>query len=190
VRELMSVAELQAGRLYVERKVIDLARVAREITEELAPELARAHCPLVLRADHPVEGQWDRTRLDQIVSNLLSNAIKYGAGKPIVLSVEESPPGTARLVVADQGIGIDPDRLRHIFGRFERAVSAASYGGLGLGLYVVREIVNALGGQVTVESTAGVGSTFTVELPCVAPRPPAEPPPLPEPPAPDLRPAR
>jgi signal transduction histidine kinase len=165
VKELMSVAELQAGRLHVERTTIDFTRVVREITEELAPELSRARCALTLRATASIEGEWDRTRLEQIVTNLLSNAMKYGAGKPITVEVSESPPGTARLVVADQGIGIDPDRLHHVFGRFERAVPVGSYGGLGLGLYVVREIVTALGGHVKVESVAGAGSTFTVELP-------------------------
>jgi signal transduction histidine kinase len=124
---------------------------------------------VTVHAPAPVEGQWDRTRLEQVTHNLLSNAIKYSAGHPITVTVEESPPGTARLVVEDQGIGIDPERLRHVFGRFERAVPASNYGGLGLGLYVVQEIVNALGGTVSVRSATGQGSTFTVELPCAPP---------------------
>jgi predicted ATPase/signal transduction histidine kinase len=164
VRELLSVAELQAGRLRVERSTVDLSRVVREIVEELGPELARARCGLTVEAPAPVEGLWDRTRLDQVVSNLLSNAMKYGAGQPIRIAVSASA-GIARLVVEDHGIGIDPERLRHVFGRFERAVPASNYGGLGLGLYVVREIVAALGGTVSVESAIGAGSTFTVELP-------------------------
>jgi signal transduction histidine kinase len=165
VRELLSVAELQAGRLRVVRTTVDLSRVARELCEELAAELARARCVVTVRAPAPVEGQWDRTRLDQVVHNLLSNAMKYGAGHPVTITVDQSSPGTARLVVEDQGIGIDPERLRHVFGRFERAVPASNYGGLGLGLYIVREIVNALGGTVSVKSATGAGSTFTVELP-------------------------
>ena len=165
VRELLSVAELQAGRLRVQRTTVDLSRVARELVEELAAELARAQCTVTVRAPAPVEGQWDRTRLDQVVHNLLSNAMKYGAGHPVTITVDQSSPGTARLVVEDQGIGIDPERLRHVFGRFERAVPASNYGGLGLGLYIVREIVNALGGTVSVKSATGAGSTFTVELP-------------------------
>jgi signal transduction histidine kinase len=164
VRELLSVAELQAGRLRMERTPVDLSRVVREIAEELGPELARARCGLTVEAPAPVEGQWDRTRLDQVVNNLLSNAMKYGAGHPIRITVDTSP-GIARLVVEDQGIGIDPERLRHVFGRFERAVPASNYGGLGLGLYVVREIVGALGGTVSVKSVIGAGSSFTVELP-------------------------
>lgn len=169
VKELLSVAELQAGRLHVERATVDLARVVREIAEELGPELLRARCKLTVDAPVPVEGQWDRTRLDQIVTNLMANAIKYGAGTRIAVTVEEAPRGTARLVVEDEGIGIDPERLRRLFGRFDRAVSASHYGGMGLGLYVVKEIVSALGGTVSVKSTAKTGSTFTVELPCGSP---------------------
>jgi signal transduction histidine kinase len=165
VRGLLSVAELQAGRLHVDRATVDLSRVVREIAEEMGPELSRARCQLALLAPGPVEGQWDRTRLEQIVTNLFTNAIKYGGGSPIQVSVEVPAPGLARLMVEDHGIGIEPERLLHVFGRFERAVPATNYGGLGLGLYVVREVATALGGTVTATSTQGSGSTFIVELP-------------------------
>jgi signal transduction histidine kinase len=103
------------------------------------------------------------------VTNLLSNAMKFGAGKPIEITVEEAPAGTGRLVVTDHGIGIPSDRLQSIFERFERACSARAYGGLGLGLYIVRNIVEALGGTVRADSVLGSGATFTVELPCAGP---------------------
>jgi signal transduction histidine kinase len=128
-----------------------------------------------------VRGEWDPLRIDQLIDNLLSNALKYGAGRPVEVAVSEEQ-GVARLVVRDHGISIRPEDRARIFERFERAVSSRHFGGLGLGLWVVREVVQALGGQVTVQSTAGEGSTFVVSLPLHpeftaagggSPRPPA-----------------
>jgi signal transduction histidine kinase len=103
-------------------------------------------------------------RVEQVVTNLLSNAIKYGAGRPIEIRVD-GDENTARLTVRDRGIGIPPDHQARIFERFERAVSTSDYGGFGLGLWIVRQIVEAHGGQIHVTSTPGQGSAFTVELP-------------------------
>ena len=104
------------------------------------------------------------------MTNLLSNAIKFGAGKPIEIAVG-AERGTARLAVRDHGIGIASDQRDRIFGRFERAVSERHYGGLGLGLYISRRIVEDHGGSIRCESQPGAGSTFIVELPCApAPR--------------------
>jgi signal transduction histidine kinase len=94
----------------------------------------------------------------------LSNAIKYGAGAPIRISVR-GVEGWARLAVRDEGIGLAPSERGRIFERFERAVSSKHYGGLGLGLYIVRRIVDAHGGQIAVESAPGAGAQFIVELP-------------------------
>jgi signal transduction histidine kinase len=111
-----------------------------------------------------VKGTWDGDRLEQVVVNLLTNACKYGGGQPVRITVTEDG-SVARLVVADRGIGIAPEDQPHLFERFERAVSSRDYSGLGLGLFIVRAIVEAHGGQVTVTSEEGQGSTFTVELP-------------------------
>ena len=94
----------------------------------------------------------------------LLDSTRFGAGRPIEVTVTQDGD-TARLVVQDHGIGIPADRLPRIFERFERGVSVREYGGLGLGLYIVREIVRAMGGTIRVESIVDVGSTFTVELP-------------------------
>jgi signal transduction histidine kinase len=109
-------------------------------------------------------GQWDRLRLEQVVTNLLTNALKYGAGRPVRLALE-AEGGSARLCVQDEGIGIAPEAQGRIFEKFERAVSDRHYGGLGLGLYITREIVHALGGSVSVESAPGQGARFRVTLP-------------------------
>jgi signal transduction histidine kinase len=109
-------------------------------------------------------GQWDKHALTQVVTNLLSNAIKFGEGKPISVTVRAHQGGTT-LVVMDHGIGIQPEMLDRIFKPFERGVSVRNYGGLGLGLFIVRTIVEGLGGVVRVDSKPKAGSAFTVELP-------------------------
>jgi signal transduction histidine kinase len=111
-----------------------------------------------------VRGYWDRLRVSQVVTNLVSNAIKYGAGKPILLTFG-ARGDRAWIQVRDQGIGIDPTDQPQIFERFERAVSSRNYGGLGLGLYIVKRIVEAHGGTIRVESAPGAGSAFWVEIP-------------------------
>jgi signal transduction histidine kinase len=164
IGELLSVARVRADRLELQLEEVDLAEVVRDVAERFGEEAERLKIGLSIDAETPVVGRWDRLRLEQVVTNLISNATRFGAGKPIHVTVEQAGD-TARLIVKDEGIGIPPERLPHIFERFERAVSAREYGGLGLGLYIVHEIVRVLGGTVCVESAVGVGSTFTVELP-------------------------
>src|SRR6185312_11439403 len=108
---------------------------------------------------------------DQIVTNLLSNAIKYGRGQPITIAID-ARADRAMLSVADRGIGIGEEDQARIFERFERAVSVRHYGGFGLGLWIVRQIVQALGGTIEVESAPGQGATFTVTLPRSGPEEP------------------
>jgi predicted ATPase/signal transduction histidine kinase len=168
VGELLNVARIRADRLELQLEDLDLASLVRDVVERFSNEMTRMNCPLSVDARAPVVGRWDRIRLEQVVTNLLSNATRFGAGKPIELTVEQSTDA-ARLIVKDHGIGIPPERVSRIFDRFERAVSVREYGGLGLGLYIVREIVKALGGTISVESVVNVGSTFTVELPLAGP---------------------
>jgi signal transduction histidine kinase len=111
-----------------------------------------------------VTGVWDRRRLEQVVENLFSNAIKYGAGTPIQVTLHDGID-TASVEIRDHGIGIPPEKLDRVFERFERAVSARAYGGLGLGLYIARQIVEAHRGSIRVDSQPGRGARFTVELP-------------------------
>jgi signal transduction histidine kinase/integral membrane sensor domain MASE1 len=170
ISELLDVSRIVAGRMDVRLEEVELPALVRDVTERLADELSQAGCPLTLHVERPVVGRWDQLRLEQVVTNLLSNALKFGRGHPIEVSVSEAD-GTAKLVVRDHGIGIPSDRLPHIFGRFERAVSTRFYGGLGLGLYIAHSIVEALGGSIRAESTMGSGATFTVELPCAGPPP-------------------
>ncbi|MCP3063224.1 HAMP domain-containing histidine kinase [Myxococcus sp. K38C18041901] len=164
VDNLLDVSRITAGRLKLELEEMDLASVAAEILYRFAPSAAQLRCSLEMHAPVPVLGRWDRLRLEQVVTNLLSNALKYGAGQPVRLTVE-ADGRTARLTVEDGGIGISAQDLPRIFERFERAVSDRHYGGLGLGLYITRQIVEAFGGTVKATSALGQGSTFVLELP-------------------------
>ncbi|MBJ6761489.1 AAA family ATPase [Myxococcaceae bacterium JPH2] len=171
VEELLDVSQLQSGRLALTVESVDLAAVIHAVAERLHESLAQAHSPLVLRVQGPLVGRWDAQRLEQVLLHLLSNAMKFGAGGPIELAAG-TRDDTVWLTVKDQGIGIAPDRLPHIFERFERAVSVRAYGGLGLGLHQVREVLTALGGTVQVESTLGEGTLVTLELPRAGPQRP------------------
>ncbi|AKT38766.1 uncharacterized protein CMC5_029120 [Chondromyces crocatus] len=162
--ELLDVSRITSGRLSLHLESVELTALARDVLARMADELARAGCDVRLRVEGELVGHWDRARVDQILSNLLSNAAKYGKGRPIELSLRRGE-GTAQLVVRDEGIGVAPEDQGRIFERFERAVSERNYGGLGLGLWIVRQIVEVHGGAVRVDSAVGQGSTFTVELP-------------------------
>ena len=166
--ELLDVSRIGTDQLVLELEPVELVTLAREVLSRFEPEARRAGCALQLAGEEALHGQWDRARLGQVLSNLLSNAIKYGAGRPIHLQVERGG-AQARLVVRDEGIGIEPQALPRLFGKFERAVSERHYGGLGLGLYISRRIVEALGGRIRVESTPGRGATFITELPLAPP---------------------
>jgi signal transduction histidine kinase len=140
----------------------------REAVERYQAEISRAGYPVALHIEPAVFGLWDPRRLEQVVLNLLSNAIKFGAGQPVEVTVE-GKDGMARLSVTDHGVGVEPELQTRIFDRFVRGVSAQHFGGLGLGLYVSREIVTAHGGSLAVKSQRGQGSTFTMTLPCAGP---------------------
>ncbi|KFE66237.1 ATP-binding protein [Hyalangium minutum] len=169
INELLDISRITAGSMRLTWEEVDLVSVVHEVALRFEAQATQAHVTIHVQEGGPLVGLWDRLRLEQVVTNLLSNALKYGAGKPVVIGTESD--GThARLTVRDEGIGIAPESLSRIFGRFERAVSERHYGGLGLGLYITRQIVEALGGVVRVESTPGKGSTFTIELPLAPPQ--------------------
>jgi PAS domain S-box-containing protein len=163
VGALLEVSKFATGRVALELEQVDLTEVVREVVAEgrgrAAPEQS-----IQVHAEGPAVGTWDRLRLIQIATNLVGNALKYGRGRPIDVTVR-TEADAAILEVTDHGIGISAEDRERIFDRFERAVSGRHYGGLGLGLWITREIVKVLGGQITVESTPGEGSTFTVRIP-------------------------
>jgi signal transduction histidine kinase len=174
VDALLDVARLSAGRLQLQREQFDLAVLVEEVAARFSEEAARAGSRIHVEARGEAVGKWDRMRIDQVVTNLVSNAVKYGQGKPIEVIVEaDAGGGGVRVRVRDEGIGIAPEQQARIFNRFERAVSSNHYGGLGLGLWIARQMVEAHGGAITVESGPG-SSCFTVELPRRADTPATE----------------
>ncbi|HZI09508.1 MAG TPA: HAMP domain-containing sensor histidine kinase [Myxococcus sp.] len=171
VESLLDVSRIVTGKLRLELAEVDLVPVVRETVERLREVFLQAGCEVEVRAPEPLRGQWDVHRLDQVLVNLLTNAAKYGAGKPIRVALE-GDTASVRVSIHDEGIGISPEDLPRLFGKFERAVSERHYGGLGLGLFISRQIVEAHGGDITVESEPGNGSTFTLQLPREPPVPP------------------
>ena len=163
VSELLAVARITSGRLTIERQPMDLVAAVSEVVERLAPPAAGASCEIRLAAPESLVGRWDRRRIEQVGSNLIGNSIKYAAGRPIEVTITADGP-LARIAVRDFGIGISPEDEARIFGRFERAVSGRHYGGLGLGLWVARQIVEAHGGTIEFERPADLGTRFVVEL--------------------------
>ena len=168
VEDLLDVSRLTAGRLVLRFERVPLDDLVRDVTGRLREQANETGSPIEVSIPGPVLGSWDRTRIEQVVTNLLTNAIKYGAGKPIALSAYAGD-GWARLQVKDLGQGISRADQSRIFQPFERVATTTRVGGLGLGLYIGRQIAEAHGGTLTVESAPGHGATFTLDLPLEPP---------------------
>lgn len=163
VNDLLDGSQVAHRSIPLTVEDMDLAHAAHAAAERVAAAAERAGCTLEVKASS-VRGRWDRLRLERVISHLLSNAIKYGPGKPVALTVE-AKQAIACIAVCDQGVGISPDSAGRIFERFGRVGSVTSYGGLGLGLYLARQTVEAHGGTIRYESPPAAGCTFVIELP-------------------------
>lgn len=155
-------AQVARGQIELVRSDLELGSLVRTVVERYRAHAERLGSALAIDTVE-VTGSWDRVRLEQVMTNLIANALKYGAGKPVRVAVT-SGEGEARIEVHDEGIGLDRGDLDKIFQKFGRAAST-NYGGFGLGLYVVRKLVEAHGGAIEVASTPGEGATFAVRLP-------------------------
>lgn len=164
VESMLDVSRISLGKFHLRSEPVNLAALARESVNLLRAQAEEQGSAIILAAPEEVMVNGDSARLSQVIENLLTNGLKYGNRKPIRIELSASQ-GMARLLVADSGIGIAPEYLERVFERFERAISSKNISGLGLGLYITRQIVQAHGGIISVQSKLGEGSAFTVSLP-------------------------
>jgi signal transduction histidine kinase len=168
IGQLLDVSRLSGGQMVLAPEPASLATIIHDAVDRvLGGPSARGDTPVVLHVEQDVVGRWDRDRIEQVVTNLVANALKYGRGRPVEVGL--SFDGDAVLSVTDHGIGIAPERQPHVFQKFDRAITARELGGLGLGLWISRKIVEASGGRIDVRSELGQGSSFIVRLPTDTP---------------------
>jgi signal transduction histidine kinase len=164
IEDMLDVSRIDAGRLRLERSTTDLAAVAAEVLDRFEPQAAAAGCKIVRDLSAGVAGEWDAYRLEQVITNLLTNAVKYAPGRPIEVSVARRD-SKGILTVRDHGNGVRLADRERVFRRFERAANVRQSSGLGLGLFISRQIVEAHGGRIGLDDAKGDGACFVVELP-------------------------
>lgn len=165
INDLLNVSVIATGRLNLEKERVDLSDLVKEVLKRFSMQPKPLRIPVILKgAESTIVGFWDKVRLEQVISNLLSNANKYGRGKSVTIKIKKDK-NDAVLIIQDKGIGIKEEYQKIIFERFKRGVSGRDYRGLGVGLYISRQIIEAHGGTITLESKVGKGSTFTIRLP-------------------------
>jgi len=163
VNDLLDLSLITTGKIDLEMEETNISQIVERVAERFSERLVNKKQITVI-IKNPVIGLCDKLRIEQAIVNLVSNAIKYGNNKPIMIQVSETTD-KVKIIVSDQGIGIATDQQKRIFNRFERAVSSRDYKGLGVGLYITYQIVNAHHGKIHIESQLNKGSAFTIELP-------------------------
>lgn len=166
IEDMLDISRIQHGMLSIRRSRTDLAELARRVVADFEAQYRQV--PLSLVALPGVIGDWDDSRIAQVLVNLLSNALRYGGGQPVLVEVDLTDDGLARLAVTDQGPGIPPEDQQRIFQQFERLPTSGRAPGMGLGLYISQQFVQAHGGRITLHSEPGKGASFEVLLPLMA----------------------
>ena len=166
VDDMLDSSRIAMGKLSFKTEHFDLTGLIHEVVERTGPQLSASGSSITVNAPGPILGDWDRFRIEQVVINLLTNAMRYGEGSPITVDVAQAN-GIATVRVGDGGPGVAQGQQARIFEQFERATPHSSISGLGLGLFICKEIVERHGGSIGVESVPGVGATFVVHLPLV-----------------------
>lgn len=164
VDDMLDISRITSGKLVLNKTKVNLGDIVLDAIERFKPLYTRAGAPDVKFQKIDIVGQFDVFRIEQVMNNILSNALKYGSGKEVEVTLQLLR-NKALISVKDQGIGIAKEFQSKIFERFERAISASEVSGLGLGLFIVKEIVLTHGGKIWVESELGRGSVFKVEFP-------------------------
>jgi signal transduction histidine kinase len=162
--QLLDSARIREVGVELAPEEMSLNSAVEEVSETFCAEARRVRSPVECAAPVEIRGRWDRVQLKHVVANLLCNALRFGAGSPVRVELRDLGSRVS-IVVTDQGIGVDPADHERIFERYGRVVSSRHFGGLGLGLWVTKQIVLKMGGSITVASERGRGATFTVDLP-------------------------
>jgi PAS domain S-box-containing protein len=162
IDRLLDISRFRAGTLELDRQRLDLGILVREVAGRFAT--THPDVQISLQCDPRIEGKWDRLRIDEVLTNVVSNAVKYGLNKPIEVSASANSDEVV-VMVRDHGIGISTDDVKRIFEPFERVEELSQVKGLGMGLWITKQVVEAHGGTIRVESEPGHGSTFIVRLP-------------------------
>jgi signal transduction histidine kinase len=163
IEQLLEFARLRNGRTELRLEEVDLAEVAADALRERRPVLDASGCELRTSLQSQ-RGRWDGRRLNQVIWNLVSNAAAYAPGAPVEVTIA-GDEHRAWLVVADHGPGIAEHERERVFHKFERAGAERQHTGFGIGLWLVKRLVEAMGGTIDLTSTAGGGATFTITLP-------------------------
>ena len=164
VDTLMDVSRITTGSFNLAPSRFDLTVAVQEVVERFREHATRAGSTVTLRSDGVLDGRWDRLRIEQVITNLLTNALKYAAGTPVEITLSGTEHDVM-VTVSDGGPGIPESAQERIFLRFERAAPMRNFGGLGLGLYVARQIVEAHGGEIQLERLRPKGAHFVIRLP-------------------------
>jgi signal transduction histidine kinase len=164
IDDMLDVSRMHSGLLSIRPAATELAGLLRRLTDDLARQAGDAGTSITLHASQAVSGWWDEFRIEQVIVNLLTNAIRYGDGKPVEVRMN-ADSREVRVEVIDQGAGIPEDMLPRIFEPYERGSSNAAPAGLGLGLYISRQLAEAHSGTLTVRSKPGEGSSIMLTLP-------------------------
>jgi signal transduction histidine kinase len=170
IADLLDVSRITTGHLSLDSEPFDMLDAAREVVERMTERTLAQACEVRLTSQGEVHGVWDRVRVEQVLTNLLDNALRHGAGRPVSIRIERCE-SSVLIVVEDEGKGIAKADLARIFERFERAAGQRGRDGLGMGLYIARQIVEAHGGSIHAKSEASRGAAFHVVLPLTATRP-------------------
>jgi len=166
IDDMLDVSRIRAGKLSIRPARVDLEALLQRIVGDLSHHAADMHSELRLSIVQPVAGCWDEFRVEQVIVNLINNALRYGGGKPVDVRLHADSQN-ARIEVIDQGVGIPEEVLPKIFEPFERGKMEGMPAGLGLGLYISRQLAEAHGGTLTARSKPGEGAVFIFTLPRV-----------------------
>jgi signal transduction histidine kinase len=165
IDDMLDVSRMKSGTLSIRPAKVELMGLLERVINDLSLQAAAANTNLKLSVHGPVEGFWDEFRIEQVIVNLLTNALRYGGGGEVEIDVQEIGCNV-RIDVRDHGKGISPDYIDRIFEPYERGAKSGEPKGLGLGLYISRQLAASHGGELTVQSEPGQGATFSLLLPC------------------------